>query len=69
MILGEGPAAGTASDLAAFSDAAEISPYAQDAAAALVRAGIVTGSGGALHPKDMLSRAETAMMLYRVLMR
>ncbi len=51
---GESPAAGAASDLAAFSDAAELSPNAQDAAAALVRDGHRHRSGGALHPKDML---------------
>jgi len=68
-ILGKSPAAGTAGDLAVFSDADEISPYARDACAALVRAGVITGSGGALRPKDMVSRAETAVMLYRVLTR
>lgn len=68
-ILDKSPAAGSASDLAVFSDAAELSPYARDAAAALVRAGVITGSGGALRPKDMVSRAETAVMLYRVLTR
>jgi hypothetical protein len=69
VILGKSPTAGSAGDLAVFSDAAEISHYAADACAALVRAGVITGSGGALRPKDMLSRAETAVMLYRVLTR
>lgn len=66
-VLGKNPALGTASDLAGYADADEISSYAVEAVATLVKAGVITGSGGALKPKSMISRAEMAVILYRVL--
>lgn len=65
--LGESPDLGTASDLAEYDDADEISSYAVEAVATLVKAGVINGSGASLNPKDMVSRAEMAVMLYRVL--
>lgn len=52
--------------LDAFTDAASVAGYAQDGAAALVKAGVVTGSGSKLAPKDRLTRAEAAVILYRI---
>jgi endo-1,4-beta-xylanase len=49
-----------------FIDAATISPYARDSANNLVELGIIHGNGGRLAPKDLLSRAEAAVILYRV---
>jgi hypothetical protein len=58
---------GTAASLARFSDAAKVSDYAIPAVSSLVKAGIINGSGGMLRPKDMISRAEMAVIFYRVL--
>ncbi|MBB3113203.1 GH35 family endo-1,4-beta-xylanase/peptidoglycan/xylan/chitin deacetylase (PgdA/CDA1 family) [Paenibacillus phyllosphaerae] len=52
--------------LDAFADAASVSGYAKASAAALVQAGIVTGKNGKLAPSDTLTRAEAAVILYRV---
>ena len=49
---------------AAFSDAAQISPYAQAAMARMQRAGILSGRGdGRIDPKGIATRAECAKML------
>jgi trimeric autotransporter adhesin len=60
--------AGTLSDISGFSDASQVSDYAVIPVATLVKTGIVGGSAGALHPKAMVSRAEIAVMLYRILL-
>ena len=60
-------AQGTAGDLSVFSDASQVSDYAVSAMASLVRAGILTGSDGKLNPRSMITRAEMAVILYRVL--
>ncbi|WP_336775860.1 endo-1,4-beta-xylanase [Paenibacillus sp. MMO-58] len=57
------PAGGS---LNAFSDAASVAGYAQDSVAALVKAGVVQGSGSKLAPQDQLTRAEAAVILYRI---
>lgn len=57
---------GTAAHIGDFSDAASVSDYAVTAVASLVKAGIITGSGGKLNPKDLITRAEMAVILYRV---
>jgi len=54
-------------DLSGFSDANEIAPYAKDAVAMLVGEGIIKGSNGRINPKGTATRAETAVILYRVL--
>jgi hypothetical protein len=59
--------AASAADLSGYSDADSVSSYAAEGVAALVNAGILQGSGGALYPKRMISRAEMAVILYRVL--
>jgi endo-1,4-beta-xylanase len=59
---------GNAPNLSSFSDSADVAPYAQAAAAALVKEGIVAGSGnGKLNPRGTATRAETAVILYRIL--
>ncbi len=60
---------GSNSALTAFSDRNDIDDYAVGATAALVKAGIVTGSGNALNPKGKITRAEMAVILYRILTR
>jgi hypothetical protein len=60
-------AAGSPSDLSDYQDAGNVAGYAAEAVAALVNAGVIAGSGGRLHPRDMISRAEMAVILYRIL--
>ncbi|CAM4324633.1 S-layer-like y domain-containing protein [Paenibacillus alkaliterrae] len=49
-----------------FSDASSVADFASDSAAALVAAGIVNGIAGEIQPKDMLTRAQAAVILHRV---
>jgi endo-1,4-beta-xylanase len=52
--------------LDAYPDAASISDYAKDSVAGLVKSGIVNGKNGRLAPNDTLTRAEAAVILYRI---
>ncbi len=55
-----------AGDLSPFSDADALSPYARDAASALLAADILRGNGsGSLNPLSPITRAEMACLLYR----
>lgn len=57
--------AGSAADLAPFSDTGEISSVAVPAMGALVRLGVLNGDNGRLYPGRDLTRAETMTILYR----
>ena len=57
-------APGSTAALAEFADSAEISDWAQEAMGWAVDAGIMRGSGGFLRPKDNLTRAEAAQLIY-----
>lgn len=60
--------AGNADDvLAEFADAERISGWAKEAAAAVVSQGLASGSNGQLRPGDAISRAETAVIVHRLL--
>ncbi|MPM48117.1 hypothetical protein SDC9_94839 [bioreactor metagenome] len=59
--------AGTNSDLASFTDKSSVSSYATTAVATLVKAKVVVGSSGKINPSGNLTRAEMAVILYRVL--
>lgn len=59
------PSAGSA-NLASYSDAESISTYAMESAAFLVGSGIVNGKNDKIAPADSLTRAEAAMILYRI---
>jgi hypothetical protein len=52
-----------------FVDASDISDYAKDAVSALVKANLISGSFGKINPKGYATRAEVAVLLYRVLNR
>lgn len=60
-------ASGTSSDLSAFADKGNVSDYAITAVSSLVKAGIVTGSGSGINPLNNITRAEMAVILYRVI--
>jgi roadblock/LC7 domain-containing protein len=54
--------------LRSFTDAARVSEWARRDVATSVRAGIVFGKDhGGLAPQDLLSRAEAAVLIYRLL--
>lgn len=55
-----------AADLSRFNDASQISDYAKDGVAGLVGLGIIEGNGGNINPKNNLTRAEAAKILYEV---
>lgn len=54
------------SELAKFNDKDSVSPWAQNGAAMAVHNGIITGDAGKFNPKSNATRAETAVMLYRL---
>lgn len=57
----------SASDLSGFKDSAKVAAYAENAAAQLIKAGIITGSNGNINPDGTATRAETAVIMYRML--
>lgn len=59
--------AGSIYDLSNFKDKGSVSDYAVSSVASLVKAGIITGSNSYLNPKSYVTRAEMAVILYRVL--
>jgi hypothetical protein len=67
IIEGKKLSAGKASDLNAFRDRNSVSDYAVTSVATLVKAGIIQGNNSYLNPKSMISRAEMAVILYKVL--
>ncbi|MEI7028146.1 S-layer homology domain-containing protein [Paenibacillus sp. y28] len=58
--------AGMESDLNAFQDKDNIAAYAANDIAALVNAGLVEGSDNQLNPQGSTTRAESAVLLYRL---
>ena len=59
--------AGSAADLVQFADAGLVSGYAADSVGILVNNQIITGANGRINPKAKATRAETAVMLQRIL--
>lgn len=54
------------SELDKFTDASQISSYAREALAVMVKNGIVSGSGSKLNPRAMATRAEIAVVLSKL---
>jgi hypothetical protein len=57
---------GKASDLKKFNDNATVSPTAVEGVATVVNAGIITGSNNQLNPLGKLTRAEAAIVIYKL---
>lgn len=55
-----------AQQVSAFNDANHVSDYAKTSIQALIEKGLIEGSDGYLHPLQSTSRAEAAVMLYRI---
>lgn len=58
--------AGKSGDISGFTDKRAISDYALSAIQTLVKAGLIKGSNLKLNPTAILSRAELAVILYRI---
>jgi hypothetical protein len=58
--------AGTVAALEGFADHEQISAYARDSLIALVEAKLLQGDNGKLKPQGSLTRAEAAVLLYRI---
>lgn len=57
----------TETDIEGFNDIKEVSSYAVEGVAILIKEGIIQGSENNIYPKNAATRAETAVMMYRVL--
>jgi len=55
-----------AADLSGFKDAAQVSSYAGESVSLMVNKGIIQGNQGNLNPRDAATRAEAAVMMYKV---
>ncbi|TXK80405.1 hypothetical protein FU659_18470 [Paenibacillus sp. N3.4] len=59
-------ATGSTEDLAKFSDHAKVADYATVSVAALGNAGIITGNGNGIDPLGKTTRAEAAVIIFRI---
>ena len=66
--LGTDLPAPTEASLSIFADRGQIASYARDYISALVQLGVIKGSGSNLNPLANTSRAEMAVIVYRMLM-
>ena len=57
---------GATSELGKFDDKSQIAGYAIKALASLVKEGILVGGGNNLNPKGKLTRAQTAVIIYKI---
>lgn len=57
----------TVEELSGYNDIAKISGYAGNDVATLIKSGIITGSGNNVNPLGNTTRAEVAVMLYRII--
>ncbi|PYG88242.1 S-layer family protein [Ruminiclostridium sufflavum DSM 19573] len=57
---------GTEKDIEGFADASKVVGYAEDYVAAMVKNGFIVGSGNKLNPTESMTRAEAAVVLYKI---
>ena len=57
----------SASDISRFQDSGEVAPYALSAVAQLIKEEIIVGSNGRINPKGTVTRAQTAVIMYKLL--
>ncbi|HEX9063231.1 MAG TPA: S-layer homology domain-containing protein, partial [Clostridia bacterium] len=65
-VAGKKMSVSSGTELDAFGDREKVAEYAKDSVAALVKNGIVTGSGNNINPMGNATRAETAVLIYRI---
>jgi hypothetical protein len=56
----------TSADLNAFTDKSDVSAYAVEDLAAMSKEGIIQGNGSLLNPNGKATRAEAAVIMYRI---
>jgi endo-1,4-beta-xylanase len=66
-LMSEGKIEDVSFDLSEYNDAQSISSYASEAVATLSAMGILNGSNGSFRPNDAITRAEAAVLIYRVM--
>ena len=57
---------GTQNDIQKFKDASKVSGYAVESVATLVKSGVIAGSGNNINPKGNTTRAEAAVIIYKL---
>lgn len=65
-ITGRAGIAGVEGDIRIYNDASSVAAYAVEGVATLIKEGIVQGSNSRIHPQEAATRAETAVIVYRV---
>ena len=53
-------------DLSGYADGSKVASYARDSVAALIREGIIVGDGNSIHPTGTATRAEAAVIIFRI---
>lgn len=59
-------ATGNTSELEGYNDASDVAVYARESISTLIKEGIVEGSGSLIAPNNHATRAETAVIVYRI---
>ncbi|MGO4270822.1 Ig-like domain-containing protein, partial [Paenibacillus sp. TAF58] len=59
-------AAGSEDNLSGFADRSEVAAYAKQSVSTLIRNGIINGDGSGINPLGNATRAETAVLMYRI---
>lgn len=57
---------GTQNDIEKYTDASKVAGYAVESVAAMVKEGLIVGSGNKLNPTASISRAEVSVVLYKI---
>lgn len=65
-LAGKLSAEGNMDDLNGFLDASNVAEYAQDSVAALINEGIIQGDGSSINPTGSTTRAQAAVVIFRI---
>ncbi|HEY4430743.1 MAG TPA: S-layer homology domain-containing protein [Paenibacillus sp.] len=66
QVAGKPGVEGSNEDLQRFNDADKIASYARNSVASLIKEGMITGDGSKINPNGKTTRAEAAVILYRI---
>ncbi|OME00095.1 hypothetical protein BSK54_17870 [Paenibacillus odorifer] len=58
--------AGNGASMTRFTDSQQVSAFARDSVAALIRADLIKGDGLRIHPQGVTTRAEAAVLIYNL---
>ncbi|HEX2927134.1 MAG TPA: chitobiase/beta-hexosaminidase C-terminal domain-containing protein, partial [Ruminiclostridium sp.] len=65
-IANKGLEKGAKADISKFKDISKVSSYALESVATLVKSGLIAGSDNNINPKQNITRAEVAVILYKI---